>query len=76
MSLITITYRDATFPFETVPQAVRFLQRDDIRTHWWRMVTADVYLLSSNGGTVTRRLKGQKATVLRALEQLERALGE
>jgi hypothetical protein len=75
VSVITIVYRGTTFPFETVTQAVRFLRRDDIRTHWLRKVRADVHLVSGDRGTETRHLKGQKYPVIRALEQLERELG-
>jgi hypothetical protein len=40
ISAVTIGYRGASHHFVTVADAVRFLRGDDIRTGWFRKVTA------------------------------------
>ena len=75
ISAVTIGYRGASHQFATVTHAVRFLRGDDIRTGWFRKVTANVQIGSDDVITETRHLKGKKYTVISALEQLARDLG-
>ena len=75
ISAVTIGYRGASHHFASVADAVRFLRGDDIRTGWFRKVTANVQVGSDDAITETRHLKGQKYTVISALEQLARNLG-
>jgi hypothetical protein len=75
ISAVTIVYRGASHHFATVAYAVRFLRGDDVRTGWFRKVTADVQVGSDDVTTETRHLKGQKYTVISALEQLARDFG-
>jgi hypothetical protein len=75
ITAVTISYRGASHQFPTVIHAVRFLRGDDVRTGWFRKVTADVQFGSGDVVTETRHLKGQKYTVIGVLEQLARDLG-
>ena len=48
ISAVTIGYRGASHHFVTVADAVRFLRGDDIRTGWFRKVTANVQVGSDD----------------------------
>ena len=51
---------------------MQFVRRETTTTTWFRTITADIHLVTPTGVCEARYLRGQKAVMLAALEQLDR----
>jgi len=72
VSIILLIYRGQIRQFTTAADAVQFVQRATITTTWFRKITADIHLVADTGACQARYLRGDKAVILAALEQLDR----
>jgi hypothetical protein len=72
VGIILLIYRGQIRQFTTAADAVRFVQHETITTTWFRKIMADIHLVTPTGACEARYLRGQKAVMLAALEQLDR----
>jgi hypothetical protein len=72
VGIILLIYRGQIRQFTTAADAVQFVRRETTTTTWFRKITADIHLVTSKGVCEARYLRGQKAVILAALEQLDR----
>jgi hypothetical protein len=72
VGIILLIYRGHVRQFTTAAAAVQFVRRETITTTWCRKITADIHLVAANGACQARYLRGHKAAILAALEQLDR----
>jgi len=72
VGIILLIYRGQVRQFTTAADAVQFVRRATITTTWCRKITADIHLVTPKGVCEARYLRGQKASILAALEQLDR----
>jgi hypothetical protein len=72
VGIILLIYRGQIRQFTTAADAVQFVRRVTVTTTWFRKITADIHLVADNGSCHARYLRGQKAVVLEALEQVDR----
>ena len=52
--------------------AMQSVRRETTTTTWFRKITADLHRVTTTGACEARYLRGQKAVILAALEQLDR----
>ena len=72
VGIILLIYRGQIRQFTTAAAAVQFVRREATTTTWFRTITADIHLVTPTGACEARYLRGQKAVILAALEQLDR----
>ena len=72
VGIILLIYRGQIRQFTTAAAAVQFVRREATTTTWFRKITADIHLVTPTGACEARYLRGQKAVILAALEQLDR----
>jgi hypothetical protein len=72
VGIILLIYRGQVRQFTTAADAVQFVRRATITTTWYRKIMADMHLVAANGACYARYLRGHKAVILEALEQLDR----
>jgi hypothetical protein len=72
VGIILLIYRGQIRQFTTAAAALQFVRRATTTTTWFRTITADIHLVTSTGAYEARYLRGQKAVILAALEQLDR----
>jgi hypothetical protein len=72
VGIILLIYRGQIRQFTMAAAAVQFVRRETITTSWFRKITADIHLVTHTGACEARYLRGQKAVILAALEQLDR----
>jgi hypothetical protein len=72
VGIILRIYRGQIRQFTTAAAALQFVRRATTTTTWFRRITADIHLVTPTGASEARYLRGQKALILAALEQLER----
>jgi hypothetical protein len=72
VGIILLIYRGQVRQLTTAGDAVQFVRRETITTTWYRKLTADIHLVTRQGACEARYLRGQKAVILAALEQLDR----
>jgi hypothetical protein len=71
VGLILLIYRGHVRQFTTAADAVQFVRREDVTTTWCRKITADIHLVAATGVCEARYLRGHKAVILVALEQVD-----
>jgi|RhiMetdeSRZDD1v2_1073273.scaffolds.fasta_scaffold1497638_1 hypothetical protein len=72
VGIILLIYRGQIRQFTTAAAALQFVRRETVTTTWFRKITADIHLVTTTGVCEARYLRGQKAVMLAALEQLDR----
>ena len=72
VGIILLIDRGQIRQFTTAADAVQFVRRATTTTTWFRKLTADIHLVTPTGACEARYLRGQKAVILAALEQLDR----
>lgn len=72
VGIILLIYRGQVRQFKTVADAAQFVRRATTTTTWFRKITADVHLVADTGACQARYIRGHKAVILAALEQLDR----
>ena len=72
VGIILLIYRGQIRQFTTAADALQCVRRATVTTTWFRKITADMPLVADNGACQARYLRGDKATILAALEQLDR----
>jgi hypothetical protein len=72
VGIILLIYRGQIRQFTTAATAMQFVRRETVTTTWFRKITADIHLVTNTGVCEARYLRGQKAVMLAALEQLDR----
>jgi hypothetical protein len=72
VGIILLIYRGQIRQFTTAVAAMQFVRRETTTTTWFRKLTADIHLVTTTGACEARYLRGQKAVILAALEQLDR----
>ena len=56
----------------TAAAAMQCVRRETITTTWFRTITAAIHLVTHTGACEARYLRGEKAIILAALEQVDR----
>jgi hypothetical protein len=72
VGIILLIYRGHIRQCTTAAAAMQFVRRETITTTWFRTITADIHLVTNTGACEARYLRGQKAVMLAALEQVDR----